>query len=83
MDNLYVIIVGYISGALIGGFFYLALLVYGYFYVNDNAEITDQEQIMDVREFILPYYEESTFFFSLSFLLGFLSGMGVFAKSVN
>jgi len=83
MDDLTVAIVGYISGALAGAFITLIILIYIYMYHTGN-KIEDIEPVYVITEFLNVYYQESSTIFSITFILGFMSGVGVFAsKSSN
>lgn len=82
MDNIEIAIVGYISGALIGGFIILVALTYAYLHVNEKS-IHDVEFISNIYELLLTYYETSATVFSVSFLIGFLSGTGYFARRAS
>jgi uncharacterized membrane protein len=79
MDKLSIAIIGYISGAFAGGFIALIALIYAYMYINEKS-IDEVEYVSDIYNLLFTYYEEHTVVFSVSFLLGFLSGMGVFAS---
>jgi hypothetical protein len=48
-------------------------------YINEKS-IDEVEYVSDIYNLLFTYYEEHTVVFSVSFLLGFLSGMGVFAS---
>lgn len=80
MDNISIAIIGYISGALAGGFITLIALIYAYIYINDKT-IEELEYASGIYNFLLIYYEGNTIIFSMSFAFGFLSALGIFASS--
>ncbi len=83
MNDLTVAIVGYVTGAFAGAFILLILLIYAYMY-STESNTEDIEPVYVITRFLNEYYQQSTTVFSISFILGFMSGIGVFAsKSSN
>lgn len=82
MNDLTVAILGYICGALTGGFILLVILTYVYLYTKE-IKIQDTEYIADIQEIFIILSNENTTIFTVSFIIGFLNGTGVFAKILS
>lgn len=81
MEQLYSGLIGFILGSICGAFISLIILLFIYFELS-NDEITNYNGIENIYDSILTYHSQSPLFFNIGFVLGFLSGIGVFAKKV-